>query len=398
MSDEAYEEARKRLVDYFFDDKDVGEAISTMRGWGASFDARAPSFVERFLVAGFERRQMDWAAAARLFRAMPEVCSAASLVAGARLVLDNLEDHMCDLPKADAHLAAMLAGPVADGAVEYAAVAEAAKLAGPDGEEGYCVAEGVALPLMCKILVAVADVAGPARAEAAFARSGVDLAEFIGELDREDGVDVAAAMEKHGLNAIPLTGAMASTAEALEALVNGAASPSEVQATLERSVPVAVRRSEEYAAAVVGAALRVAIPGDPAAADVASPIAALEPLAALLRSAVAGPSEDVGEDKEGGEDSERRTREARDARERAALFAAQRFADAAGHPKGLLTRVFRDLYNGDVLDEPAMQRWREDEGNRVGLEEVAGKAKAVFDVAEYLHELEAAGEEDAQEE
>ena len=261
MSDEAYEEARKRLVDYFFDDKDVGEAISTMRGWGASFDARAPSFVERFLVAGFERRQMDWAAAARLFRAMPEVCSAASLVAGARLVLDNLEDHMCDLPKADAHLAAMLAGPVADGAVEYAAVAEAAKLAGPDGEEGYCVAEGVALPLMCKILVAVADVAGPARAEAAFARSGVDLAEFIGELDREDGVDVAAAMEKHGLNAIPLTGAMASTAEALEALVNGAASPSEVQATLERSVPVAVRRSEEYAAAVVGAALRVAIPG-----------------------------------------------------------------------------------------------------------------------------------------
>ena len=94
-------------MDYFFDDKDVGEAISTMRGWGASFDARAPSFVERFLVAGFERRQMDWAAAARLFRAMPEVCSAASLVAGARLVLDNLEDHMCDLPKADAHLAAM---------------------------------------------------------------------------------------------------------------------------------------------------------------------------------------------------------------------------------------------------------------------------------------------------
>ena len=51
-----------------------------------------------------------------------------------------------------------------------------------------------------------------------------------------------------------------------------------------------------------------------------------------------------------------------------------------------------------MLDEPAMQRWREDEGNRVGLEEVAGKAKAVFDVAEYLHELEAAGEEDAQEE
>jgi hypothetical protein len=192
---------------------------------------------------------------------------------------------------------------------------------------------------------------------------------------------------------------MASTAEALEALVNDAASPSEVQATLERSVPVAVRRSEEYAAAVVGAALRVAIPGDPAAADVASPIAALEPLAALLRSAVAGPSEseEGGEGGAGGgEDSERR--EARDARERAALFAAQRFADAAGHPKGLLTRIFRDLYNGDVLDEPAMQRWREDEGNRVGLEEVAGKAKAVFDVAEYLHELEAAGEEDAQEE
>ena len=393
MSDEAYEEARKRLVDYFFDDKDVGEAISTMRGWGASFDARAPSFVERFLVAGFERRQMDWAAAARLFRAMPEVCSAASLVAGARLVLDNLEDHMCDLPKADAHLAAMLAGPVADGAVALPAVA-GSEARGPRRRGGPAWPRASRCRSHVQILVAVADVAGPARAEAAFGRRRRPRrvhrrARPEGSVGRRGDGKRPQRHPADGRDGVHRRGARGARERRRVA--------EQVRATLERSVPVAVRRSEVRRGGG-GAALRVAIPGDPAAADVASPIAALEPLAALLRSAVAGPSEDVGEDKEGGEDSERRNREARDARERAALFAAQRFADAAGHPKGLLTRVFRDLYNGDVLDEPAMQRWREDEGNRVGLEEVAGKAKAVFDVAEYLHELEAAGEEDAQEE
>jgi translation initiation factor 4G len=70
------------------------------------------------------------------------------------------------------------------------------------------------------------------------------------------------------------------------------------------------------------------------------------------------------------------------------LFAAQRFCHDAGHPPGLLTRIFRDLYNGDVLDEPAMQRWRDDTSDQT-----PGKTKATYDVTEYLVELEAEAEE-----
>jgi hypothetical protein len=60
-----------------------------------------------------------------------------------------------------------------------------------------------------------------------------------------------------------------------------------------------------------------------------APIAAFAALAPLLRSVVAGPGATLKPE-----------------REVAVLFAVQRFCHDAGHPKGLLTRIFRDLYNG----------------------------------------------------
>jgi hypothetical protein len=48
----------------------------------------------------------------------------------------NLEDYLCDLPKADQHLASLVAGPIADGHVSFGDLAEMAKLAGPDDEVG----------------------------------------------------------------------------------------------------------------------------------------------------------------------------------------------------------------------------------------------------------------------
>ena len=79
-----------------------------------------------------------------------------------------------------------------------------------------------------------------------------------------------------------------------------------------------------------------------------APIAAFAALAPLLRSVVAGPGATLKPE-----------------REVAVLFAAHQFCHDAGHPKGLLTRIFRDLYNDDVLDEPAMKRWQADTSNAV---------------------------------
>ena len=104
---------------------------------------------------------------------------------------------------------------------------------------------------------------------------------------------------------------------------------------------------------VAAAALARGVPS-PASASTSAPIATFAALTPLLRSVVAGPATALKPE-----------------RETAMLFAAQRFVDEAGHPKGLLTRIFRDLYNGDVLDEPAMQRWRDDPS-----EVVPGKTKA----------------------
>ena len=379
MSDEEYETERKKMLDYFFDDKDVGEAIASMKSW-TGFDARVPGFVESFVSAGFERRQMDWDAAARLFRALPVGAGgpapAEALVRGVGLVLDNLEDYLCDLPKADQHLAALLAGPIADGHVALADVADAAKTAGPveDGEreEGYVLAEGFALPFLCKILHAVANLAGAPRAEAALRGAGLDLGDFIGELDKEDGVDAAKAAEKHKLGDIPISGAL----DAARAKLSEDKLDASTAAWIEANVAESTRKSAELVGEAMAAALARAIPA-PADVSTSSPIAALEPFFPLLRAVVAGPGLEL-----------------RGEREVAALYAAQRFCDAAGHPRGLMTRVLKDLYSGDVLDEPAMQRWRDDACGRLGLEVVPGKTKALFDATEYLVELEAHEEEE----
>jgi hypothetical protein len=51
------------------------------------------------------------------------VVPASALLDGVRLVVDNLEDYLCDLPVADKHLASLVAGPVSDGEIEFADLA-----------------------------------------------------------------------------------------------------------------------------------------------------------------------------------------------------------------------------------------------------------------------------------
>jgi hypothetical protein len=112
MSDEEFETESKVMIEYFFDDKDVAEAVKTMKSW-AEFERRVPTFVESFITSGFERRNMDWEAAAKLFRALPTSvdgpASPGSIMLGVRAVLDNLEDIMMDFPIADECLARILA-------------------------------------------------------------------------------------------------------------------------------------------------------------------------------------------------------------------------------------------------------------------------------------------------
>ena len=219
-------------------------------------------------------------------------------------------------------------------------VADAAKTAGPveDGEreEGYVLAEGFALPFLCKILHAVANLAGAPRAEAAFRGSGLDLGDFIGELDKEDGLDAAKAAEKHKLGDIPISGAL----DAARAKLSEEKLDASTAAWIEANVAESTRKSAELVGEATAAALARAVPRRRT-----SPPRLHRRARAVFPPprAVAGPGPEL-----------------RDEREVAALYAAQRFCDAAGHPRGLMTRVLKDLYSGDVLDEPAMQRWRDD--------------------------------------
>ena len=389
MSDEAYETERKRVLEYFFDDKDADEAMAAISRWGG-FEPRVPEFVQHLVVSGFERRTMDWDAAATLFRRLPAgaggPASAAGIVAGVKLVLDDLEDQKCDLPKADEHLATVLAGVVADGSVAFAALAAAAAEAGPEGETGYLREEGGAMPVLCKILAAVGDSCGAPRAERVLADSGVDLAAFIGDLDKEDGVTLDAMLEKHGLAALPITGALAPTRAKLAELVAGGPGASgdalaawiESDASAERASPLSSWAKSR----------RGRWPPCPRTRTRPRPSPHWRPRSRRC-ARCKGPGEAEGANAGG-------ARVGKEAREVAVLSAAQRLCAARGFPAGLLERIFRDLHAGDVLDETAMKAWRDDEASAIGLEKIAGKEKALFETMELLQEF-ASDDEGAEE-
>ena len=380
MSDEEYETESKKMIDYFFDDKDVTEAVNTMKSW-AEFEPRVPTFVESFIMSGFERRNMDWEAAAKLFRALPTgvdgPASPESIMIGVRAVLDNLEDVMMDFPKADECLARLLAGAVADGSLTFKSLANHCGDAAPreDGvEPGYVRREGYALPLLVKTLHAVARLGGDPVASGALIGSGVDLRDFVGDLDAENVETKENVLRDNDL-AKYANDAMTIVRDTLDAYKEAPVDVASCVAALEKNVPPRTRASAAFVAEVSAFALRAAIP-DAHALATEGPLASLEKLAPLLRAVVAG--KDLPDASE--------CAVTREQREVATLHATQAFIADANHPSGVLERVFRDLYNYDVLDAAAILRWRDDASPASAR--VPGKDKALFAVTEYLCELE----------
>ena len=207
------------------------------------------------------------------------------------------------------------------------------------------------------------------------ADSGVDLAAFIGDMDKEDGVTLDAMLEKYGIGTLPAAPALHPLRAKLAELAEVSADSSAALASwIEGEAAASARVSTEFVGEVAAWAL-AAVPAD---ADASSPIAALEPSFAALRAACTGP--DVGE-------STSKSEIGKEAREVAVLSAAQRLCASRGFPAGLLERIFRDLHAGDVLDETAMKAWRDDESSAIGLEKIAGKEKALFETMELLQEF-----------
>ena len=204
--DEAFIAERKKTTEYFYDDKDVSEAIKVIATWSGT---RLVGFIEYFLTTSFERRDMDWDAAYGLVRALAASdgpMSGAQLIEGFAPLFNNIEDVMCDLPKAGEHIAACVAGPVLDGSCALADVASALRKATPEGEEpGYTLAEGFALTIFAHTLAQVQRLAGDddsAKMPALLRASGVALADLRGDVDKEDDTVVPKLIEKLGLRGV----------------------------------------------------------------------------------------------------------------------------------------------------------------------------------------------------
>ena len=202
VDDAAFIAERKKTTEYFYDDKDTSEAVKVIATWDPR---RIVAFIEYFLTTSFERRDMDWEAAYGLVRALAASdgpMSGAQLIEGFAPLFNNIEDVMCDLPKAGDHIAASLAGPVIDGSCTLASLADALRKATPEGEDpGYTLAEGFALTIFAHVLARVQALAGDDtdKMPALLKASGVKLADLRGEVDKDDGAVVPKLVEKLGL-------------------------------------------------------------------------------------------------------------------------------------------------------------------------------------------------------
>ena len=135
MTAEEYKEKKTLLVDYFFDDKDEKAAIETMKEWVGFDPDRVADFLTFFVFRSIERKGMDWQAANRFFRLLPTVLSAGAFKDGIAAIAGNIDDYRCDLPLAPQYIAQMFAGPIADGHLSFADLAEICKRAGPPKEK-----------------------------------------------------------------------------------------------------------------------------------------------------------------------------------------------------------------------------------------------------------------------
>ena len=193
--DAGNEEARKRTLEYFLDDKDVGEAIKSISTWN---NAKIGIFIQQLCTVGFEKRGMEWEACEDLTRELSRSGYSDAVLDGIAEIFNELEDVLCDLPKADSILAGLLAHSLADGTIKLADVAKALEAAKPDGgDDGHVVKEGYALPLLCKLLIRVSKIeledSVKADAHALVEEANLDLLKFVA--DFEDDKEKALATE-----------------------------------------------------------------------------------------------------------------------------------------------------------------------------------------------------------
>jgi len=367
LSDEEYEEKRKLVIDYFNDDHDVTEAVKSVKEL-ESPERHADLILNMVAIDGFSRRNMDWPALAKLLLALAEqsVLTAKHVLDGFRKVFDDFEDYLCDLPKADGYVGSLLAPLLANGHVTLAAVGKEMMQAGPEGEEGALVEGGTALGAFAAVLKAV-EAEAPGKAGALWQESGLTLEGFMADFEREDfEKDAAKETSRMGLSFLfPLDAAAKSLGEAL---AGGAAAPASWVAD---NVPEAERGSPALVRLVYAKVLSAAVP-ESSSDEWESELEAMGAHAPLLKAAASG----AADRKSGG------------AAELAAVSSVQLFCHERGHPKGLMTRLMKDLYAADVVSKRAVLQWKDDIKDAT-----PGKQKALLELLAWLNWLETAEEE-----
>ena len=303
---------------------------------------------------------MDWQAANRFFRLLPTVLSAGAFKDGIAMIAGNIDDYRCDLPLAPQYIAQMFAGPIADGHLSFADLAEICKRAGPpkekddddepdEIEEGYILEEGIALDVVCKALKSVADIAG-APAPPSCSRNPESISPTLPTTSPWPPIRSSPPSASRRFSpVIPLTPVKGKIAELLGAEEGFEASA--VATEMEGAFDAGIRSSAEYVQEVALAALRAAIP-DASKCDPDRPMEELERFIPLLKSVVWGPDKD---DKEGTGDG--------DALRRAEGRARRRPPRRAAHEavQGHVQRR-RRVRAADTPVEGQLQRHRPGEG------------------------------------
>mmetsp|Transcript_19607 Transcript_19607/g.62386 ORF Transcript_19607/g.62386 Transcript_19607/m.62386 type:complete len:444 (+) Transcript_19607:3-1334(+) len=378
LSEEEMRKKSKSMVEEWYavkDKKEVAECINELAA-----PAFLPQMVEVWVVDALESKGRDWVA-------LRELCAhchsegllpTAALVGGARRVFDAMEDLMIDVPKAPKLVGEFYAHLVKGGWVALGAVLQELLAARhPEAEEGEpSFVDGPdGIVVAAALLKAVGEVAGAGALAEQWAAAGLQLTAFLPEDEREAEGALDEAIKQHKLECLyPLRDAEGHLKDSLAA----GAGAAELQAWVDEHVDAAVVGTPAFATLLVRLVLEHACEGlsleeDALKADEIERVTHKETgLWKLLRKV-------VGENQ---------------AVHLECVFEVQLFCHKQGHPKGLMTRLLKDMYYTDVLSEEAYTKWRDDNARN---DTVPGKIKATFEVTQFLDWLANAEEEESDE-
>jgi len=284
------------------------------------------------------------------------------------IVLSQLVDTAVDVPKAPEYLGGLLGNLVLAGVVSLAQVYNLLKDGG--AESGELVKKGFALEILGTVLDILRKEKGEKHAINVYKSSGLHVENLVPPDEKNQVSNLETFLGRRNLQyLLPMIPLERHVNEALDRK----APIMELVKWIEKNVPQSTTSDPSFLRMIMCQVLKRIVP-QPVPSDFSALEVQTKNFAPLLRSFATGSTR------------------AAEAHQIQYIVAIQLYADEHGHPVGMMSKLFDNLYHDEVISEAAFTKWKDDI-----KDSTPGRDKAIREVGKWLAWLETAPEEGGEE-